>query len=438
MFHRLRTHANAPTPTCDAHLAADRPGVVPYYVKALALGLPAYLIGVHLWTWVFMLPVFLGGRADFRQLYVGGYMLRSGHAHELYEYTAQKHFQDQLVSTAQIALPVNHLAYEELFFAPFSLMRYRTAYFAFLGFNTVLLAIAFRLLRPYMKNLGGIFHWLPAALFVGFLPVAAALMQGQDSILILTSLCGALVLLDRGDEGTAGALLASCLFKPQIMLPIAFLFLVWRRWRFVAGFALMAAPVISVSLWLVGAQQAAVYGRSLISMSLGLHSQIAQFMYGISPRMMMNLRGLIFGLLGTLLSNFWIQAITISMSVLVLFLVATLCPRNMASADRLVVAITTSTIVSYHLIFHDLSIMLVPVIYTLNRFIPAEAVQVSIGRRMLRLSALVFVAPVCISYIPDYLYIAALALCAFLYILVRHFPGGRRSTFLTGPAIGAT
>src|SRR5215471_8618436 len=62
----------------------------PYYVRALALGLPAYLIGVHLWTWVFTVPIFLGGRSDFRQLYAAGYMVRSGHAHELYDYEAQR------------------------------------------------------------------------------------------------------------------------------------------------------------------------------------------------------------------------------------------------------------------------------------------------------------------------------------------------------------
>ena len=137
---------------------------VPYYIRGLALGLPAYLIGIHLWTWLFLLPVFLGGRADFRQLYIGGYMLRTGHAHELYDYMAQKRFEDLLVSPAQVALPVNHLAYEELLFMPFSLMSYRTAYFAFLAFNLLLLAGADRqeLFRLEYSRGGNCEHGIPS------------------------------------------------------------------------------------------------------------------------------------------------------------------------------------------------------------------------------------------------------------------------------------
>ena len=78
--------------------------VAPYYVRGLSLGVPAYLIGVHLWTWVFMLPTFLGGRADFRQLYTAGFMVRSGYASQLYDYDSQHRFQNALVSSANIAL----------------------------------------------------------------------------------------------------------------------------------------------------------------------------------------------------------------------------------------------------------------------------------------------------------------------------------------------
>ncbi len=199
--------------------------VVPYYVRGLSLGVPAYLIGVHLWTWVFMLPTFLGGRADFRQLYTAGFMVRSGYASQLYDYNSQRRFQNVLVSPADIALPFNHLSYEALLFAPFSLLPFRAAYFTFLGTNLALLALCYRLLRPGMDTLADIFRWLPAAMFLGFLPVAAALMQGQDSILLLTLLVAATVALQRGANLTAGALVGFGLFKFQIVLPIALLLL---------------------------------------------------------------------------------------------------------------------------------------------------------------------------------------------------------------------
>jgi len=400
--------------------------VVPYYVRGLSLGVPAYLIGVHLWTWVFMLPTFLGGRADFRQLYTAGFMVRSGYASQLYDYDSEHRFQNALVSPADIALPFNHLSYEALLFAPFSLLPFRTAYFAFLGTNLGLLALCFWLLRPGMDRLSEIFRWLPAGMFLGFLPVAAALMQGQDSILLLTLLVAATVALQRGADLTAGALVGFGLFKFQIVLPIALLLLLWRRWRFSAGFAVSAAAVGLISLWLVGLTGAETYVRSLIHMSVGLTSAAAQFRYGISPAAMPNLRGLIFGLANTRLSAFWIQAVTVILSGATLVGVAILARTKKRGVDAFLVVITVSTMVSYHLLIHDLSVMLIPVTLTLNRFIAAESTEDSAGRLIARMSALMFIAPICISYIPGHFYVMSLPLAGFLLAIatVRSDDGG--------------
>jgi hypothetical protein len=77
---------------------------------------------------------------------------RTGHAGELYNYPAQQAFQDTLVGNDEPALPFIRPAYQALFFVPFSLLPYRTAYLAFLALNLVLLAIAFWLLRSTMEN----------------------------------------------------------------------------------------------------------------------------------------------------------------------------------------------------------------------------------------------------------------------------------------------
>jgi hypothetical protein len=400
--------------------------VVPYYVRGLSLGVPAYLIGVHLWTWVFMLPTFLGGRADFRQLYTAGFMVRSGYASQLYDFDSQHRFQNALVSSADIALPFNHLSYEALLFAPFSLLPFRAAYFTFLGTNLALLALCYRLLRPGMEKLADIFRWLPAAMFLGFLPVAAALMQGQDSILLLTLLVAATVALQHGRDLTAGALIGFGLFKFQIVLPIALLLLLWRRWRFSAGFAWSAAAVGLISLWLVGLTGAETYVRSLIHMSVGLTSAAEQFRYGISPAAMPNLRGLIFGLAHTRLSAFWLQALTIILSAATLLAVAVIVRRKQWGVDAFLVAITASAIVSYHLLIHDLSVMLIPIALMLNRFIAAESTGNSAGRLIARMSALIFIAPVCISYIPGHFYLVSLPLASFLLAItaVRSDHGG--------------
>jgi len=68
------------------------------------------------------------GRADFRQVYTAGYLVRTGHRRELYDNAAQKCFQDDLGSPMYlqeagtlkpVMLPFNRPAYQELLFAPF-------------------------------------------------------------------------------------------------------------------------------------------------------------------------------------------------------------------------------------------------------------------------------------------------------------------------------
>jgi len=401
----------------DSLKASPATPAPPYYVKGLALGIPAILLGLQLSGWLFFIPAITHGHFDFRQLYTSGYMVRAGHARELYDYDAQKTFQDALVSREQIALPFNHLAYEALLYAPFSVLPFRTGYFAFLGMNLGLLALSFRLLRPRMDELAEVWRWLPAAMCLSFLPVAVALMQGQDSILLLTLLVAAMAELQQGREWTAGVLIGLGLFKFQIAIPIALLFLAWRRWRFSAGFALSAAVVGSVSLWLVGFSQVEVYVRSLFSMSVALNSPLDQFRYGISPVAMPNLRGLIFGLADTRLSGFWVQAVTIVLSAMVWLWVARMVPGKQHGADALLLAIPASAAVSYHLLIHDLSVLLIPIAVTLNRFLEAEATGDRGGRLIARASALMFVAPVCMSFIPSHFYVVSLPLLAFLFAI---------------------
>jgi hypothetical protein len=396
---------------------ANKP-VPPYYVKGLALGVTAYLIGIHLWTWIFLLPTFLGGRADFRQLYTAGYMVRSGQARQLYSYDAQLWFQHRLVGPGDIALPFNHLAYEAVLYSPFSVLPYRMAYFVFLALNLTFLGLSFRFLRPRMNNLADLAPWFPVAIFAGFLPIAAALMQGQDSILLLTLAAAAMASLEKGREFTAGLLIGLGLFKFQITLPIVLLFLVWRQLRFVAGFVVSAAMVTSASVGLVGIEQLKVYGGGLLSMSVRLSSAADQFKYGISPTAMPNLRGLVAGLAGSHLSLFGVHAITIVLSFLVLLLTAAFASAKQSSSNLLLIAITVSALVSYHLLIHDLSILLLPVAIVLNRNLAAEATADKKARRLARAAALMFVAPICFSYVPNHFYVVALPALVFLFVLV--------------------
>jgi Glycosyltransferase family 87 len=407
--------------TCQPSIAnvTHRRPAAPYYVKGLALGLSAYLIGIHLWTWVLTVPIFLGGGADFRQLYAAGYMARSGHSRQLYDYDSQRRFQNQVVSQTDLALPFIRPAYEAVLFVPLSLLPYRAAYFTWLAINLALLAICYRLLFPKMEDLYHIYRWLPAAIFLGFLPIAAALIQGQDSIFLLTLLTVALVLLERGKEVSAGLLIGLGLFKFQIVIPMALMFLIWRRFRLMAGFAVTASIGTLVSLWVVGFSGFAAYVRALITMGVGLVREPHEVNKPVA-NLMANLHGLVFGLAGSNLSGFWIVFVTAILSGVVIF-TAAISGRTAKRLDhQFLLATTASALVSYYLLIHDMSVLLIPIALTLGRFIEAEATGDRDGRIMARAAALMFVAPICESFMPDHFYVVALPLCGFFFVLAHN------------------
>lgn len=244
-----------------------------------------------------------------------------------------------------------------------------------------------------------------------------ALIQGQDSIILLLLFTAAAVSMNRGQDLTAGVLVGLGLFKFQISLPIALLFFVWRRWRFTAGFALSCAAVGTLSLWLVGVTQVTAYARSLASVSVASSGE-ALIRNAIDPLRMANLRGLIFAVAGQRLSPTWVQAITIALSAAVVVAVAALFPRRGKGMDAFLVAITASAVVSYHFLIHDMSVLLIPIAVLLSRWIGSEASGDAGGRLANRATALMFVAPICSWYAPSHVYLVSLPLCAFLFILM--------------------
>jgi hypothetical protein len=379
----------------------------PYYVKACALGIPAYLIGVHLWSWVFMMPFYLGGHSDFRQLYAAASMVRAGHASELYDPIAQQRTQNELVGVDQL-IPFVRPAYETLLFVPLSFLRYRTAYFVFLGINLVMLAATYSLLRPWMSNLAAIYPWLPAALFLAFLPIGATLIEGQDSLLLLLILTAAFRYLAHGQETFAGILAGLGVFKLQMAIPLLIVFLVWRRWRFVKGFLLSAGIAGIVSVWIMGINQLHTYIHLLLFMA---QPTPVTGVYPLTISRMTNLHGLIYGIFGAWVSPLWVALLTAATSVALLFWLS-----KVRRPDA-TVAIVGSTLLSYYLFYYEISSLLIPVVVTLNRFVPSEGRNEPNGKWTARLVSLLFVSPLLISYAPEHLYLITPLLLALLLVL---------------------
>jgi len=390
-------------------------------VQDILLGILPIIFCMQFLAWLTFLPKALRGHADFRQLYVAGYMVRTGHRTQLYDYAAQTFFQNALVSNGELALPFIRPAYQALLFVPFSLFSYRTAYLGFLLLNVLLLALAFLILQPRLRGLSRVWPGLPPALFLGFYPVALALMQGQDSILLLALLAAALVSLERNRDLTAGALAGVGLFKFQIVVPIVLLFLLWRRWRFVKGFMFSAILVGLLSFITSGWAETVVFVHSLLSVGAGLPAVPGEINFPLRINIMANLRGLIYGLASLRAPQRWLQVTTLLLSSIVVISVRAR-GRQQRGGDALVLAITAGVVVSYYLFIHDLSILLIPIVLTLDRFISRNGTGEPFGRAAAAISALLFVAPMCIFVIPAHFYLVSVLICAFLFVLMKRLP----------------
>src|SRR5258708_13162227 len=95
---------------------------VPYYVLALAMAVPAILVGVELPSLLRFQS--LAVHSDFRVFYTPGYMLRTGQRKDIYYFPAVRPIHDERVAADDAAVPFGLPAYESVFFAPLSVRPY--------------------------------------------------------------------------------------------------------------------------------------------------------------------------------------------------------------------------------------------------------------------------------------------------------------------------
>ena len=325
-----------------------------FWPRELVLGLLPLLVGFEILLWTAYLPLGLRGVADFRTLYASGYMARTHDAHDIYNSDKLLVVKEKLAPIGRtFNQPMDHPAYEVLLFVPLSLLSYRHALIAFIVFNLGVVFLCERLLRPSFHVLSERWKPFPGLIFAAFFPITRAITQGQDSILLLALLAGALVYIQKKNDWRAGFLTGLGLFKLQVVIPIALIFLLWRRWRFVMGFAISSAAATIISLFLVGIQGTLRYANMLLGMSLHLRSEADALRYSLSPRTMLNLRGLLSAFFVGRIPHWWLQGLIIASSLAVLLLVARCRPS-------LPLAIIAASLVSYHLNAQDTSVLMIP------------------------------------------------------------------------------
>jgi hypothetical protein len=118
--------------------------------------------------------------------------------------------------------------------------------------NVSLLLFVAYCLSPYLTELKSTWQPFPVFCFLAFSPAVIAVLQGQDSILLLLMFALVFGNLKEGRELRAGSFLALPLLKFQFTLPILILFLVRRRWKFVLAFGVAVACLVLRSSFIAG------------------------------------------------------------------------------------------------------------------------------------------------------------------------------------------
>lgn len=298
---------------------------------------------------------------DFILFYTGSQILLDGKAESLYDLKVQKEYQERFdIRIRPDPLPYNHPAYELLLFLPLARLSYTSAFMVW-GIVNIFLVASIVCLLSATVNRGN--KTLAALLCAAFFPVTATLWHGQDSILSTFLAAAVLVNLRCGRDTLAGTVLALGLYKPQLVLPIALILAIHRRWKVILPFMVAGGILVCISIAMTGWPGAIQYVRLL--------SWINQTHYTIDPAHMPNLRGMF--------ENF--SAIGIPREIIVLTTAGTsICTLywsvlqwrsgdstndNMfdLSFSHLIVA---TLLVSYHLYVHDLTLLAIPLVTLLN------------------------------------------------------------------------
>jgi hypothetical protein len=309
------------------------------------------------------------GFPDFTAFYTAGMIVRQGAGTHLYDYdlesAVQQPFAWRAAANRGSILPFNHPPFEALLFVPFSALSYHLAFAAWLAVNLGILAVLPFFLRPHLGVLGGLPWWFWFLSCLAFTPNFAVLYQGQDSMIVLLGYCAAFGAMKRRQDFRAGNWLAAGLCKYHLVLPFLAPLLLQRRKTLFRGF-LMAAVVLA----LAGALAVGVKGVLGYPGFVLYTEHSTKYFWTVGLTSTPNLRGLIFTMISADHSAARETILAVS-SILTLALTSWILCRSRTSGDarfQLGFAgnLVATVLVSYHAYVHDLSLLWLVVVLTLD------------------------------------------------------------------------
>jgi hypothetical protein len=338
----------------------------------LRFALTAFCVGmivIHGFLFWVVRHQLVSGSSDFRIFYTAGLMLRRGEGRVLYSKELQTRIQREFVSTEGNrigALPYNHPPFEALAYVPLTYLPYFAAYGVWCVINILLVAGSIYQLRSWLPTMTEHFRWLLILTPLAFFPSISALLQGQDSLLLLALYCLAFAAFRRREDLKAGGYLGLGLFKFHLVLPFAFVLLLHRRSRALAGMSVIAGVQVATSWLLVGGKELLRYPEFALQINRQQDPSV------IAPSNMANLRGLFMGWDSMNPPPVWLELALLGASIgLVLWASRQWRPAELLGAwnwDRgFSLCMVVSYLVGFHSYNHDMSFLLLPLLLALDR-----------------------------------------------------------------------
>jgi hypothetical protein len=330
----------------------------PAFIWSLLLPLPlaALLMLPLLWS---AKNDMVAGRTDFSDLYAAAYVVKEGQGHLLYDDAAQIEVKQSLFPEGRTPRTHNHLAFEALCLVPLAFLPYPVALIAWLLVNLLLLAWVMHKLEsqfPRLRRALGVPLLVPC---LGFYPIGQTIFEGQDSIVILALYVAAFLCLRSNKPYLAGVALACALFKFHLVLPAILLLLVYRERKAVVGFLLGGSAVVALSVLVVGLSGIVQFANNLLTANSALTASTNRELFALNPQAYSNIRGLVYWSLGARASDA-VLFIIVAVSSALLLIGAGLLRNRIAADLRFPFAIVVTTLVSFHLYYHDAGLMLIP------------------------------------------------------------------------------
>jgi len=248
-----------------------------------------------------------------------------------------------------------HPPYETLLYAVLALLKFRVAYVVWWACNLWFLYLSLFVLWPRCPELHAGSPYL-LILIATFFPVLVAMVQGQNSIMLLAVLALCYAALDKGKDFRAGFALAMGMFKFVIVIPMAFWLILEKRWRSLGGFVCGCVWLFLISVWLVGRSGIVAYVRLLAGFGHKAPEEPG------AEAIMPNMRGLFHALASGVVPEVWLTILTLACSLALVIWVDWRLKQYGALKLTFAVQVLLACIVSYHFFPHDGAVLVLPLL----------------------------------------------------------------------------